>query len=86
MSKNWASGSTTAWRRVRAEVLDRDARTCQLRLDGCTAMADQVHHVHGRSVTGDDPQYLVASCRHCNLAIGDPTRRPVSRPHNHSQW
>lgn len=42
------------------------------------------HHTRGRSVTGDDPRYLVASCAACNLHIGEPGRhdpqpRPVSR-------
>lgn len=32
----------------------------------------QVHHVLGRAATGDDPRFLVAACRACNLATGDP--------------
>jgi len=74
MSRSWATGSTRAWRRVRAAVLVRDGGLCQLRLDGCTGVATHVHHTAGRSVTGDDPRFLLASCAHCNLSLGDPTR------------
>lgn len=73
-SKGWPNGSTWAWRKIRAAVLDRDGRRCQLRLDGCTRVATCVHHLHGRAVTGDDPRHLVASCTPCNLRVGDPQR------------
>jgi hypothetical protein len=51
-------------------------------------VATHVHHTHGRGVTGDDPAYLVASCRSCNLTIGDPTRPDVAdpAPRPHTQW
>jgi hypothetical protein len=55
-------------------VLVRDGYLCQLRLPGCATTADCVHHTAGRSVTGDDPRYLVASCTPCNLKLGDPTK------------
>lgn len=74
MSKNWAAGSTRAWRRTRALVLQRDRNLCRLQLDGCTGVATHVHHTRGRSVTGDDRRYLVAACEACNLKIGDPTK------------
>lgn len=80
MSKSWAGGSTSAWRRMRARVLHRDKYLCQLRLPGCTIKATQVHHVLGRSVSGDDPRYLVASCRSCNLLVGDPTKSENVEP------
>ncbi len=76
MSRSWAKGSTTRWRRVRAEVLVRDRGRCRLRIEGvCTGAATCVHHVAGRDATGDDPAYLVASCQPCNLTTGDPTNR-----------
>lgn len=79
MSSAWRGGSTRAWRKVRAAVLKRDGHTCQLRLDGCTLAADCVHHLYGRAVTGDDPAYLVASCRHCNLVVGEPAASRATR-------
>jgi len=36
--------------------------------------AGHAHHTLGRSVTGDDPTYIVAACEACNLHIGDPTK------------
>lgn len=48
---------------------------------GGTAELLQVHHVLGRAATGDDPRYLVTSCRACNLATGDPVAAdPPHRP------
>lgn len=42
------------------------------------------HHVRGREV-GDDPRYLLTSCRACNLATGDP-RRADARPNLVTRW
>lgn len=70
----WPNGSTRAWRKVREQVLKRDGRVCQLRLDGCTYRATAVHHTAGRQVTGDNPRYLVAACQPCNTKVGDPTK------------
>jgi hypothetical protein len=39
---------------------------------GGTVELLQAHHVLGRQATGDDPRFLVAACRACNLATGDP--------------
>lgn len=86
MASNWAKGSTRSWRRIRAYVLARDHATCQIRLDGCTTHATHVHHTHGRGITGDDPRYLIASCAHCNLSIGDPTKRPDPKPRPRTRW
>lgn len=81
MSKRWVSGSTRAWRKVRTQVLERDAHRCQLRLPGCTTLATQVHHLTAREASGDNPAALVAACRSCNLRVGDPTRHdPAPRP------
>lgn len=81
MSRAWQSGSTREWRRIRAWVLTRDERRCQLKLEGCTTIATQVHHTVGREVTGDNPDYLVASCLSCNNKVGDPRRHdPAPRP------
>lgn len=85
MSRRWKAGSTTAWRKIRAQVLDRDAHRCQLRLAGiCTHTATHVHHTRPRELAGDDPAHLVAACAPCNQAVGDPTRHdPAPRP---SRW
>jgi 5-methylcytosine-specific restriction endonuclease McrA len=75
MSKRWANGSTPQWRRVRAYVLQRDGRRCQLRLPRvCKGLATQVHHTQARELVGDDPAHLVAACGACNGSVGDPTR------------
>lgn len=82
MSRAWAKGSSRAWRRVRAAVLARDGQVCRVQIPGvCTGHATHVHHTLGRRVTGDDPAYLVASCKACNLHLGepDPTRDPEPR-------
>ena len=80
MSQTWAGGSTTEWRRIRAQVLARDRYRCRLRIEGtCTGAATCVHHAQGRAVTGDDPRYLVASCEPCNLKTGDPMK--LDPPH-----
>lgn len=81
ISASWAGGSTRQWRRVRAAVLARDANRCQVQTDACTTIATCVHHLDGRSVTGDDPSRLVASCTPCNLKLGDVrTNDPQPRP------
>lgn len=77
MSQWWQGGSTRAWRKIRARVLHRDGYQCQLRLAGCTRTAPlrggHVHHTHGKKY-GDDPRFLVAACRNCNLKLGNPDR------------
>lgn len=85
---NWDQGSTYRWRKLRAWVLRRDAYRCQIRLDCCTQLATQVHHTLGRSVTGDDSRYLVASCAPCNRRVGDPTRSNIKEcePKQVTQW
>jgi hypothetical protein len=84
VSRAWAKGSSRAWRKLRAAVLAENQRTnqgrCQLRLRGCTGQATQVHHTHGRALTGDDPRHLLACCKPCNLKVGDPSAtRPLPR-------
>lgn len=86
MSRSWAKGSTSRWRRTRALVLARDGYRCQLQLDGCTTVATHVHHTQGRAVSGDDPGQLVAACAHCNLAVGDPSTGRDPRPRPQTRW
>lgn len=80
MSGAWAGGSTSAWRRTRASVLadnlTHNGGACQVALpEVCEGQATCVHHTLGRAITGDDPRYLVASCRACNSKIGEPKNR-----------
>jgi len=77
VSKAWARGSTSQWRRLRARILQanlvENQGVCQVGIEAvCTGQSDTVHHTQGRAVTGDDPRYLVACCRACNLHIGEP--------------
>lgn len=86
MSRSWAGGSTTAWRKVRAHVLDRDNHRCQLKVYGvCTGHATHAHHTQGREVTGDDPRHIVAACEACNLHVGDP-RGNDPQPRINAWW
>lgn len=39
----------------------------------------QAHHVRGQDM-GDDPRWLVTSCRNCNLATGHPRGDPAPYP------
>jgi len=89
--------STTFQKRLYRRVLERDEWRCMLALPGewrtktgqarhCMGRADCVHHTRGWSVTGDDPQYLVAACTPCNQRVGqpDPALDPPHRPM--TQW
>ena len=71
----WDQGE---WRRTRDAVLERDGYTCQLRTHVCTGIATLAHHTRDRLVYGDDPAYLVAACKPCNISVHDPTKpRPA---------
>lgn len=88
MSRSWAKGSTTAWRKVRAGVLlanqQENKGMCTLAVPAvCTGTATQVHHLKGKQY-GDDVRHLAAVCRACNLHVGDPARKsPQPRPVSH---
>jgi 5-methylcytosine-specific restriction endonuclease McrA len=63
---------TTAWRALRALVLDRDLWTCQVRDKGCTHGATEVDHITPAIEGGDfyNPTNLRASCKRCNSTRG----------------
>lgn len=89
MSSNWAKGSTSRWRKIRRGVLlanqAENKGRCTLAIRGvCEGQANEVHHLKGKEY-GDDPRYLAAVCRACNLHVGDPNR--VSpRPRPTTKW
>jgi len=91
VSRDWAGGSDTRWRRFRAWVLARDAYRCKVRLEGCTGDAPlkggHVDHIIPLASGGAkyDPANVRASCRPCNLKRGkgkerhDPTPTPITQ-------
>lgn len=90
MSRSWAKGSTTRWRRIRAAKLAtnrvENGGRCTLQIVGvCTGEADTVHHTRGRAVTGDNPKHLAAVCRACNMHVGEPSRHNP-KPRRISSW
>jgi hypothetical protein len=100
VSRSWEGGSTSAWRRVREEVLLRDGGVCRAHADGWCARVRRphvcegraplagghAHHTLGRAVTGDDPRFIVAACSACNLHIGDPTQQHDPRNRRVTRW
>lgn len=87
MSRSWAGGSTTRWRKLRASVLLANANEnggrCQLDVGQgcarhghpcagvCTGTAEQVHHAKGKAY-GDRRDDLVPACAACNRHVGAP--------------
>jgi hypothetical protein len=75
-------GGYRAYRRLRAQVLARDGFRCGLgpmraergANDVCVHRATQAHHLDGVKA-GHDPQRMIASCKPCNIAEGDPTQQ-----------
>lgn len=69
-------GSSTAWRKLRAQVLDRDGWRCRRPLDdgtACGEFADTVGHVDPRATGGPllaHPSRLRAECRAHNYGDG----------------
>lgn len=91
MSRGWQGGSTRRGRKIRAEILAKNQREnsgrCQLGIPGvCTRVATVVHHTLGKSVTGDDPRYQVATCARCNQHVGDPMASPDPPAVGVTQW
>lgn len=94
MSKAWNNrlGNTNDahWRAIRFKVMTDNVANnngrCNLRIDNvCTYYATQVHHTRSRAIVGDDVRYLMAVCKECNLAIGEPERHspPIVL---HTKW
>jgi hypothetical protein len=89
MSRSWSGGSTRQWRVLRANILaanrmNNRGRCCVMVPGVCTGVAEEVHHTKGKAY-GDRAEDLVASCRACNLYIGQPGK--VSpKPKKVSKW
>jgi 5-methylcytosine-specific restriction endonuclease McrA len=61
--------SAPGWRKLRAEVLERDGYECQLHLPGCTSDATCVDHREGLAFGGGHGvDNLQAACQPCNNA------------------
>ena len=55
--------ATSHWKKIRLQVLRRDAYTCMY----CGDVANEVDHVYPKSKGGQDElDNLVAACRSCN--------------------
>jgi 5-methylcytosine-specific restriction protein A len=77
----------SAWRRVRPMVLARDGGLCQLRLEGCTAIATEVDHIVPVDAGGAlyDMDNLRSSCTHCNRRR-ENLRRQRIKPRASQDW
>lgn len=90
MSNAWKGGSTRAYRKLRAAILEANQLSnggrCTIKIPNvCTGTANVVHHTQGRAVTGDDPRYMVPACAECNLKIGEPGKHDP-RPRPMTRW
>lgn len=64
---------STAWKRLRLQVLHRDEYHCRIQGPGCVGIARSVHHVIPSSEAPHlffEPSNLVAACTVCNCADG----------------
>ena len=62
--------ATAGWKKIRLQVLRRDAYTCTY----CNDVANEVDHVWPYSKGGEDTlDNLVACCRRCNILKKDKT-------------
>lgn len=78
MSKAWReklrnSPQYGIYKLNRKVCLERANYVCELKLDGCTWEATEAHHVRGLKA-GDGLDNLQASCKRCNVSLGDPLR------------
>jgi 5-methylcytosine-specific restriction endonuclease McrA len=64
--------STSAWQRVRRQVLARDQHVCRIQGPRCRGRADTVHHIIPVSQGGAfwDETNLAGACEACNYGDG----------------
>ena len=69
------------WRRIRAQILDRDNHLCQIRGPRCTTAATAVDHIIPVQSGGPwfDPANLRAACVNCNNGRINQTRNEAWR-------
>ncbi len=70
------------WRRMVAYILRRDGYVCQLRLPGCTGVAETADHIIPFAVRPDlelEPSNLQAACTWCNQHRGS-RHVPAAQP------
>lgn len=67
--------NTSAWKRTRRTVLERDGGECQIGGRGCRYEATEVDHIVPVNLGGDSSLgNLRAACRPCNAALGHLAR------------
>lgn len=75
--------STTAWKQLRLDILDRDGHQCQIQYPGrCTGRATTVDKIQPAARRPDlalDPDNLRAACRPCNEHKGRTEDRQPAR-------
>lgn len=64
------AGSTRAWRRLRAFVLERDAYRCRVLVDTLTGDVVEAPRPTTPPLGPDDPAWLRATCQDHNLTRG----------------
>jgi 5-methylcytosine-specific restriction endonuclease McrA len=69
--------STSQWRRVRMQVLERDRFTCRIGLPGCRVKATEADHIVSLANGGEafNPENLRAACKPCNVARNNSGKR-----------
>lgn len=88
MSKAWEGGSDSRWRAFRLTILARDKGLCTLKEQGCTTLAEQVHHITPLSRGGAkyDPSNCASACAWCNRKLGNRPAAPQPEPRPVSSW
>lgn len=59
--------------------------TCTIRAELTGPHAGHAHHTGGKA-QGDDPRYIVAACKTCNLHIGNPATAADPKPKPRTRW
>ncbi len=80
-------GSTWAWRKVRAAVLERDRHRCQLQYDCCTGTATEVDHIDPIAETGGNRSVIPPVSRLQSVCAPCHTRRTQNQARaGRSRW